>query len=679
MMNKKLILTAVGLLLFITACGIFGKGKSGKYSINKSYMDLSVSPKEDFFMFSNGKWVKNNPVPDSESRWGSFNELDEQNKIKLKKILSDAMKQKDITKGSTAQLIGDFYAAYLDTVTRASTQHDFIYQLQEKVYGMRSVQDLPQLLAYFHNLGIPAFFTLYVGQDLKDVNKQVAYLSQSGLGLPNKNYYDEDDEKMIDIQEAYKEYLTDLANIMGVEAAEKIGLATFEVEKSMARHMMAPAEMRSPEKTYNPMPIEKVYEMNNSFSWKDYFNALEVGEMDQVIIRQTKYFMSLDRFFDDGNFEMLRLYLVSKIMNHYAPHAGMKAVKRNFDFYGGVLSGKKSMKPIEEIGIEHMTSFAVKEALGKAFVEAHFSEKAKQKVNEMVDNLLSVYEERINKLEWMTEMTKNEALIKLKSIGRKLGYPDEWKDLSALKISKNSHLSNVDACNTFAKRENLNKLGKPVNRNEWSMPAHMVNAYYHPVLNEIAFPAGIMQPPFFDLKAEDAVNYGGIGMVIGHEFTHGFDDMGSKFAADGSLSNWWTEEDRTNFESRTKKLGKTFESFCPVDGHCINPELTMGENIADLGGVTMAYYAYSLTKEFKSGKEVNGFTPAQRFFIAYAQLWKINYTEAELKKRIATDPHSPGMYRVNGPLMNSPEFFEAFNVKEGDPMRNSEEEISRIW
>jgi putative endopeptidase len=297
----------------------------------------------------------------------------------------------------------------------------------------------------------------------------------------------------------------------------------------------------------------------------------------------------------------------------------------------------------------------------------------------MVDNLLTVYRDRLQNLSWMTDETKKEAITKLEAIGRKLGYPDEWKDISSLTIVPDNYVANVDACANFSFRENIDKLNKPVDKKEWGMPAHMVNAYYHPLLNEIAFPAGIMQPPFFDVNAEDAVNYGGIGMVIGHEFTHGFDDMGSKFAADGSFTNWWSEEDRANFEKRTEKLGQTFGSFCPIDGHCVNPDLTMGENIADLGGITMAYHAYAMTDEFKNAETRENFSPAQRFFLAYAQLWKINYTEEELKKRLATDPHSPGMYRVNGPLMNCPEFFAAFDVKETDRMRNSEETISKIW
>jgi putative endopeptidase len=344
-----------------------------------------------------------------------------------------------------------------------------------------------------------------------------------------------------------------------------------------------------------------------------------------------------------------------------------------------VLSGKKEMKPINERAIDEITHMEFSELLGKAFVAKHFSEEASKKVNTMVDNLLVVFEERIKNLDWMSEMTKKEALIKLKAIGRKLGYPDKWEDFSSLSFNPGQYFENVNAAAQFSYQKNIEKLGEKVNKDEWGMPAHMVNAYYHPLLNEIAFPAGIMQPPFFSEHYEDAVNYGRIGMVIGHEFTHGFDDMGSKFAADGSFTNWWSADDRTRFEERTEKLGATFSGFCPIEGHCVNPQLTMGENIADLGGLTMAYYAYTRTAEFKANVPKKGYSPAQRFFIAYAQLWKISYTQEELKNRIANDPHSPGMYRVNGPLMNCPEFFKAFNVKESDPMRNPEESISKIW
>jgi putative endopeptidase len=372
-------------------------------------------------------------------------------------------------------------------------------------------------------------------------------------------------------------------------------------------------------------------------------------------------------------------YLKWNVLNHYAGSLNEQFVALNFDFYGTTLSGKKVQKPLNEKAIDEITNIEIGELLGKAFVERHFSKEAQARVNEMVDNLLAVFKERIQNLDWMSNATKKEALNKLSSIGRKLGFPDKWEDYSSLNFDANDYLSNVKEMNRFSVRKNFAELKKDVDKEKWGMPAHMVNAYYHPLLNEIAFPAGIMQAPFFDEKSEDAVNYGRIGMVIGHEFTHGFDDMGAKFAADGSFKNWWTDEDLQSFGEKTKILGETFAAFCPMEDQCVNPELTMGENIADLGGLTMAFYAYKRTAEFKANEIREGFTPAQRFFIAYAQLWKIKYTDEEMKNRIANDPHSPGMYRVNGPLKNCPEFFEAFDVKEGRVMRNDAKKIAKIW
>jgi putative endopeptidase len=392
-----------------------------------------------------------------------------------------------------------------------------------------------------------------------------------------------------------------------------------------------------------------------------------------------KHIENIPQMMSDFSLEEWKDYLKWNVIRSASPYLNQTFVDLYFDFYGKKLKGKKELKKLEERAIEEITSSELSEILGKAFVQVHFSEEAKAKVNTMVDNLLVVFQKRIDRLEWMSNTTKKEALTQLNAIGRKVGYPDEWKDMSKLVINRENYFDNTVTLNRYGIRENLNKISKPVDKNEWGMPAHMVNAYYHPLLNEIAFPAGIMQAPFFDENAEDAINYGGIGMVIGHEFTHGFDDMGSKFAADGSFKNWWTEEDRKLFEERTKKLGETYAQFCPISDNCVNPDLTMGENIADLGGLTMAFHAYKMTDEYKKGGIRNGFTPGQRFFIAYAQLWKIKYTDEEMKNRIANDSHSPGMYRVNGPLMNCPEFFEAFEVKESDAMRNEKLKISKIW
>jgi len=679
--TKSLILAAGASI--IASCGTSSKkdvkeiDPSGPYTISVDYIDKSTAPQKDFFQYANGTWIANNPVPASESRWGSFNELDQRNKEKLTTILNDAVAA-EATEGSDLQIIGDYYTAMKNMDIRNENNQNKIELIKSDLDKITDFSLLSKATYTMKEKGIVAFSNLYVGQDLRNVEKNVLYLSQGGLGLPNRDYYFDDSKQ--NIRDQYLAYMASAFELFGFKDPANQAYAVFEFETIMAESMMRPAELRVPENTYNPTDINDADDLTKFIDLKSYVSKFGGDDkVQKIIIGQPKHLEALNHLITSTDFKTIKSYLAWKYINHYAPHMNDKIVQLNFSFYETVLSGKTEMKPMNERAIEEMTGKAVKTALAKEFVARYFSEEAKQKVNTMVDNLLAVYEGRIKKLDWMTDDTKTEALKKLNAIGRKLGYPENWENLEALKIVSDDYLANIDACNNFSYNKNMSKLGKGVDKDEWGMPAHMVNAYYHPLLNEIAFPAGIMQAPFFDVNAEDAVNYGGIGMVIGHEFTHGFDDMGSKFGADGTYANWWSVEDRKNFEERTDRLGKTFSSFCPIDGHCINADLTMGENIADLGGITMAYYAYTMTEEFKKGEKREDFTPAQRFFIAYAQLWKINYTDAELKKRLATDTHSPGKYRVNGPLMNSPEFFKAFNVLEGDAMRKSEEEISKIW
>jgi len=443
--------------------------------------------------------------------------------------------------------------------------------------------------------------------------------------------------------------------------------------------MMRPSELRVPENTYNLQSKKDLENLFGKFDFESYLVTIGSNTFDSIVVSQPKFIENLSQIFEKEEIENWKNYLLWATINHYSNLLSKDFVDINFNFFGGVLSGRKVMKPIDERAIDEITNMELGELLGKAFVEKYYSINAQNKVNSMVDNILVVFKDRINNLEWMSEETKNQALIKLNSIGRKLGFPSKWEDFSILNFTKDNYVENIREMNRFSINKNLNELYKTVDKSKWEMPAHKINAYYHPLMNEIVFPAGIMQPPFFDENSEDAVNYGSIGTIIGHEFTHGFDDSGSKFAADGSFKNWWTENDLKMFEERTSLLGETFETFCPIQNNCVNPDLTMGENIADLGGMTLAYHAYTLTEEFKSNKKIEGYTPAQRFFIAYAQLWKMNYTDAELKNRIANDPHSPAKYRVNGPLLNCEEFFNAFDVKEGDKMRNSTQKMVKIW
>jgi putative endopeptidase len=647
-------------------------------TIDKQFLDSKVKPTEDFFLFSNGKWIAKSKIPASESRWGSFNELEQNNKKKLTAILETAAKNPG-QKGSQNQLLGDYYLSYTNMKARNKAGFQSVKVDLDAINSLSSIEELPAIVAKLHLDGLGTLFSFGVDQDLKNIDRNVVYLSQGGIGLPNCEYYLKENKKAI--LDAYKIYIQKSFVKFGYSDAESQKAATMvlDFETTLAKTMLTPAELRVPETTYNMTGFKEVGSLFGKFNFDTYYQKIGLKPVDSIVIGTPRFVETIASLFSNQDLEVWKKYLTWNVMNNYMGHLGEEFVELRFDFYGRTLSGKKERKPLNESCIDELTRMEVGELLGKAFVDKHFSKNAQERVNVMVDNLLIVFKDRISNLDWMSDQTKKEALIKLSSIGRKLGFPEKWEDYSSLNFSKDDYVSNVREMNRFSTRKNLEQLNKPIDKTKWGMPAHMVNAYYHPLLNEIAFPAGIMQAPFFDENAEDAVNYGRIGMVIGHEFTHGFDDMGSKFAADGSFKNWWTEEDRKLFEEKTKTLGETYSGFCPLEGHCVNPELTMGENIADLGGLTMALYAYKLTKECKSGEEREGFTPEQRFFIAYAQLWKIKYTDAEMKNRIANDSHSPGMYRVNGPLMNCPEFFDAFSVKEGDKMRNPKMKVAKIW
>jgi putative endopeptidase len=679
-MKHSLVIFGLSGLLLQACAGTKNENKTsanGYQTIDITALDRTIKPADDFFTFANGTWVAKTEIPASESRWGSFNELEQQNNIKLKAILNEAVANPG-AKGSQNQLLGAYYKSFTDMQKRDQLGIAPLKEDLQKIENLQNAAQIQGLLSSFHKDGIGTLFGYGIGQDLKNVNINVAYMGQGGIGLPNRDYYF--DEKYQSVLTAYEQHISRCFGLAGLSTDPQIAKQILALEKALASAMLRPSEMREPEKTYNKQSLAEVAKsLGSNVNFEAYLKSMGATLPDSIIVSNPAFNTQVAELLQSVDLKTWKNYFSWCLINHYAGHLNSALVQANFDFYEGVLSGKKEQQPIDEQAIEAITNLEIGELLGKAFVDKHFSKEAQDRVNEMVDNLLIVYRERIEKLDWMTDITKQEALKKLNSIGRKLGYPSKWEDYSMLNFDAAQYVMNVKEMARYSVQKNFSELGKPVDKDKWGMPAHMVNAYYHPLLNEIAFPAGIMQAPFFDEKAEDAVNYGRIGMVIGHEFTHGFDDMGSKFAADGSFTNWWTEEDRQSFEEKTKLLGATFAGFCPMDNHCVNPDLTMGENIADLGGLTMAFYAYKRTDEYKKQEIREGFTPEQRFFIAYAQLWKIKYTEAEMKKRLATDPHSPGMYRVNGPLKNCPEFFEAFQIEEGREMRNDVKRVARIW
>lgn len=656
-----------------------------KKSFDAEYMDKKVNPKDDFFQFANGQWVKDNPVPKTESRWSSFNELERDNYIKIEKIFQDLAAEKGLKDIAGFNLL-NYYESFISE-NRNSDQYPGFRTIAElsrslKLGEKTNSEDFARTVATLHKMGINVFFSFGIEQDLKDINLYVPYISQPRLGLPNKEYYE--GEKFKEHHEAYRKYVNALFKRFTKEGktlerstADKV----IRMEKKLASTMFSPVEMRDIAKNYNPISLKNLKKSADNFNWDVYFKemGIDISTAKNIVISQMPYLKALNTLFGDLKPSDLKEYLQYEGLRALAPYLNKEYADIHFDFYSKYLVGKETQKSLSHQAIDDITSNVLGDALGKYFVKYYYTEEASKKINELVDNIMVVMKERIENLSWMTDDTKGQALVKLGTFKRKLGYPNKWKDFSSFKLSKDNLTSNIIELRKYKIKENLDKLGKPIDKDEWYMPAHMVNAYYNPLQNEIAFPAGIMQAPFFDINFEDAVNYARIGMVIGHEITHGFDDQGAQFAADGSFSDWWKTEDKEKFTGLTKTYGETFDNFCPIEGHCVNPNLTMGENIADLGGITLAYHAYKRTKEYKQNKKIGGYTPSQRFFISYAQIWKINYTEGELKNRLANDPHSPGMYRVNGPLMNCPEFFDAFGVKEGDKMRNSKDKMIVIW
>lgn len=689
---SRIVLAAI-LMMATSSCVQFGNTNriptADRANIEKSpttvdfdYMDLNTDPSMDFFQFANGTWLKNNPVPPSETRWSSFNELNENNNKILKELLEKASSG-DHEKGSVEQLIGDFYFSYLDRDRRNELGTKPLEEFLEPLLKEPATSEkLPELIAYLHLNGIGAGFSFGAEQDLKINTKHAAYLGQGGLGLPNRDYYFDETEDRENVRKKYVEFIgKGMTTIHAmVQGDEKMPSSIFNMEHSLASAAMTPVEMRNIAAQYNKMTLSELQEMAPSFNWTVYFEEIGIETPDTIIVSQVDFIKNFERMIQERSKEEWSDYLIWCAVRGSASALNDEMDDLAFDFYRKTLRGSKEKQPDWKRAISSINGSILDEALGKAFVDVAFSETSRAKVDQMVDHLMESYEERIKDLGWMSKETKAMALTKLESFRRKLGYPDKWTDYSKLTIGGDNYFENVLACDAFAFRKNLDRLKEPIDKDRWAMPAHIVNAYYNPLQNEIVFPAGIMQPPFFIPEAEDAVNYARMGAVIGHELTHGFDDQGAQFTADGQFENWWKEEDLVQFRSRTQKLVNQYNSFEAMPGVFVNGQLTLGENIADFGGLTIAYYAYQRAKKKnRPEKEIKGYSPDQRFFIAFAQIWKMNMTEEELKNRVSNDPHSPGKYRVNGTLSNMPEFFEAFNIPEGSEMRQPKEAIAVIW
>lgn len=688
-MNKQIVffsIAATTALAFSACNGDANKGKApvlnAAFDINN--IDQSVKPAEDFYGYVNGTWMKNNPVPESESRWTSFNELYEKNTVKLRSILENAANDKSAKSGGNTQKIGDFYSSAVDSV---KLNADGIAPLKdefERIEKISSNDDVIKAVGHLHSLGIPALFINYVGQDPKISTEYITQLYQGGIGMPDRDYYTEKDERTVAIQKAYKEHLVKMFVLLGdkEEVAQKNAETVYGIETKLAEASMTNVELRDPEKQYNKKTFKELAVLAPNINWTAYLSEAGVtAPVENVIVCQPEFVKKIYRLFDfDGvSVNDWKTYLRWTLIDNTADKLSDDFVNEDFAFNETVIKGTPQLKPRWKRAME-ATDASLGDALGQVFVEKYFSEESKKRVAEMVENLIAAYKERIKTRDWMSESTKTQAYAKLDKVMKKFGYPDKWRDYSSLTINRDSYVQNFLRANTYLFAEMINKLGKPVDRTEWGMSAPTINAYYNPSMNEIVFPAGIMQPVFFNPDADDAVNYGCMGAIIGHELTHGFDDQGAQFDADGNLKNWWTEEDLAKFKAKTDVLVKQFNNYEAIEGMHVNGELTLGENIADLGGLTIAYYALKKSLEGKPAPEkIDGFTPEQRFFLSWAQGWRGNMRPEYLKNMVQTNPHSPGNFRGNGPLSNMPEFYEAFGVKEGNKMYRPKEERAEIW
>lgn len=664
---------------FVTALMI-GLGMnlmSQTIGVQLSYIDSSYTPQTDFYKFCNGKWLKNTKIPDSDSRWGSFNEINERNLANIKTILNAVSANKTAKPGSDVQKLRDFYLTAMDSVKAEKLGLAPIKPQIARIDALKTNDDLIKLIADFRNKGISTFVGFDVEVDLKNSNRYLVYLGQTGYSLPDRDYYYLPQFEAV--RTAYEGHIKNMLSLAFYpESAEANAKKIFEMEKALASKAMNSEAQRDVQKQYNPYSKADLAKSFPNLNWNLYFTSLGTKLPDTLIVAHVDYYNELNNLINSYTISDWKIYLKWKLVHDAAPYLSSNYVAENFSFFGKTLSGAKQMKPRWKRA-QNDVNRSAGEILGKLYVESYFNKDAKEKVKKMVDNLVASYRERIASRTWMDESTKKQANLKLDKLIRKFGFPDTWKDYSALTIKTDNYWNNVMASSDFECKRKINKLGKPVDKMEWGMTPPTVNAYYNPTTNEIAFPAGIMQVPFFDFNADDAFNYGVMGSIIGHELTHGFDDQGSQFDSEGNLKMWWTEADYKNFKAKKKLIIDQFNSFVAIDTLHVNGELTQGENIADLGGLTMAYYAYKKSLNGAKSPVMAGFTGEQRFFMAWAQGWKTLAREAAEKQLLATDPHAPGKFRGFAPLTNMPEFYEAFKIKEGDPMYRKPEQRVEIW
>jgi len=680
---KYLILSTKVLLILLTVMSIPGCNSRVKEStppIELSNMDLSVNPGDDFFRFANGGWLQANPIPDEYSRYGSFEQLREANDNQLQELIAQISADKSAAAASNRQKIRDFYNSAMDSV---AVEENGIKPLQpyfDQINSLSSKDELAESFAFFHQRGSRPIFGLSASQDRMNTEMMIATVGQGGLGMSDRDYYLKDDARSLEIRSAYKKLIETIFILAGYEEAKaaEARQTIMSMETRLAAASMDRIERRNPYATYNKKTVEELKSIVPSFGWLDYFDGIGIS-IEELNVSQPLFFAEAEKLINDFDLDAWKTYLNWNLLRSSASYLSSDFDNASFEFYGRVMSGQTAQQERWRRAIGTLGR-TMGEAVGQEYVAVHFPPQAKERMIDLVDHLRKAFAQRIDQLEWMSEVTQEQAQEKLGKMNVKIGYPDKWIDYSSLEIIDQPYVLNAMAGSLFNTRRNLEKIGQPVDRDEWFMSPQTVNAYYSPTMNEIVFPAGILQPPFFYLDGDDAVNFGAIGVVIGHEMTHGFDDQGRQYAADGNLRDWWTAEDADRFVELSQVLVEQYNNFVMLDSLTINGKLSLGENIADLGGVTISYQAFQ-NKLNESGRPgpIDGFTPEQRFFISYAQVWRNNIREREVMRQINEGPHSPGEARVNGIVYNLETFYQAFDIQPEAAKFIATETRAEIW
>ncbi len=648
-----------------------------RFSIN--YLDRTVNPATDFYEFACGQWRKDNPIPADKSRWGGFYELAERNWASIQQILNETMPTKAAPRTPRRQ-VADFYASAMDTNRIEGLGLKPIQANLKRIDRVKDVSGLFKLLAEFHDQGGGGLFGMGFGPDDKDSRIYAVELGQGGLSLPDRDYYLQDSFR--EVRDKYRQHVEKMFILLGETPAAAAAHAdtVLSLETELAKAARTRVELRDPNKNYNKFSHAEFVAHYPNLPWAEYLAARHLATPKYEVVGQPEFFTALDRLMSERPLADWQVYLRWHLLHAIAAYLPAAFERENFAFFGRTLSGQLEPEPRWKRAA-HQIDGCIGEALGQLYVAKHFPAEARTRMLELVANLRAVYRDRLTTVPWMSEPTRAKALAKFDRFTAKIGHPEKFRDYSALSIRPDDYLGNVRRAAQFESRREIARIGQAVDRTEWHMTPETVNAYFNGSQNEIVFPAGILQPPFFDLTLDDAVNYGGIGVVIGHEITHGYDDQGRKYDANGNLNDWWSEADGKAFETRAQKMVEEFNGFEVLPGLHVNGQLTLGENLADLGGVSIAYEALqrALAKDPAQRRQIDGFTPEQRFFLSFAQIWRMNVREAEARRLITVDPHSPGKCRANGTLMNQPEFYEAFNITAGSPMWLPPEQRTKIW